>query len=144
MGFPIHSSYWHPGHIHYLAVGSLIDSYPRKIIVGGINNDLSPYSKGIGYLYTVFMLDPNNIYGEAPPYFGNLGKGTHVWYGKILPKGLGINRFELLDQNADGFNEICVWTSKGHVFYLNFNGEVVGTGKSDGTEGFAKFELYEK
>ncbi len=133
--------YWHPGHIHHVKIGSQNNEFPKSIIVGAINNDLRRRYTGSGHVYSVFLLDPKNIKGEAPPYYGKIGKGSQKWYGVLLPKNEGIHRLDILDFNKDGKNEICVWTSKGHIFYLDFRARLVGKGVSDGAQGEAKFDL---
>jgi hypothetical protein len=40
-----------------------------------------------------------------------------------------------------GRNEICLWTAKGHIFYLDFKGQVVGRGFSDGVNRPAEFKI---
>ncbi len=135
------AKYWHPGHLTQVLVGSEERDGPKKIAVVGINNDLGGKFPGADYLRCVFLLDPNRIHGEAPPYLGKLKRGSQEWYGIILPKGIGFHRVDIVDHDDDGKNSICVWTSTGHVFYVDFQGRLIGRGRSDGTEGEAEFVL---
>jgi len=135
------STYWHPGHLGNIKIGSSKNNEHKKILVTGLNNDLSPAHQNSGYLCGVFLLDPKNIYGEAPPYYGRNRKGSQEWYGIILPKPVGIHRLDIVDYNEDGNNEICLWTSSGHIFYLDFNGRIIGRGISDGAKGETTFKL---
>jgi len=133
--------YWHSGHIHHIKIGSQNNEFPKSILVGAINNDLKPYIKGSGHVFSVFLLDSKNIDGESPPYHGKIGKGTQKWYGVLLPKNEGISRLDIIDSNKNGKNEICVWTSNGHIFYLDFDAQLIGKGLSDGAKGEARFNL---
>ena len=137
----LRSIYWHPGHLHKVAIGSKDGNYPLKIFLGGPNNDLTSRYQGNGFVYGVGSLNPADISGEAPPYYGKARKGSEDWYGVILPRGQSISRLEILDHNDDNKNEICIWTSMGHIFYLDFSGRVIGKGLSDGTKGEAEFRV---
>lgn len=134
-------SYWHPGHLSKVVLGSEDGGYPLKILVGGLNNDISGSFDETGYIYGIFLLDPTNIQGEAPPYYGQMRIGHQEWYGIILPRGESVHRLEIIDHDNDNKNEICAWTNKGHIFYLNFSGQIIGLGQSDGAVGEAQFKL---
>ncbi len=134
-------SYWHPGILGRVVLGSEDGGYPLNILVGGLNNDISSQFDGTGYIYGVFLLNPTNIQGEAPPYYGQIRRGSQKWYGLILPRGESTHRLEIIDHDNDKKNEICVWTNKGHIFYLNFSGQIIGLGQSDGAVGSAQFKL---
>jgi caspase domain-containing protein len=121
------SSYFHPGHLHMLAIGSRTPAEPPQIFVAGVNNDLLrfvPTDAG-RYPAIVFALDPRQIRGrraEAPPYFGSIGAGDHSWYGVLHTGSAEIERLDLLDRDGDGVRELCVWTKGSKVLYLDFAG----------------------
>lgn len=101
--------------------------------MSGVNNDLGAALGLKGYISAVFAFDPESVAGEAPPYLGNLTKGTQLWYGVIVPSSkYVIERLEVVDFDQDGRNEISVWTSSGEVFYLTFDGAVRRIARSDG------------
>lgn len=125
------SSYWHPGHLTHVAVGGAAPGSPKRIAVAGINNDLGRRFSGPGYPRVVFLLDPRNTAGEAPPYLGAAGRGSQLWYSVILPKEQNIARLDIIDREPDGTPEISVWTETGHIFYLDFQGNLVGRARGD-------------
>lgn len=137
-------AYWHPGHLHKVVVGAATSHSEPRIVVSGVNNDLSAYLGHTGHTSTVFVFDPRNVAGEAPPQFGRSGKGSQLWYGAVFPNEQRVERLEIIDQNQDGLEEISVWMSSGTVFYLDFSGRVVETQYSQGMETVARFALVAK
>lgn len=135
------SSFWHPGHLHRVAIGAERPGNPPRIVVAAVNNDLRGAFRAKQSIASVFCLDPRDIRGEAPPYFGRSEKGSHLWYGVLLPEGQAISRLEVLGRNGDRDARISVWSSSGHVFYLDFQGRLLSTGRSDGAEGESRFAL---
>ena len=135
------ASYWHPGHLQQIVIGAPTPEHPQRIIVGGLNNDLRPVLKTQHSVGAVFMLDPQKVGGEAPPYFGNSRRGSHLWYGILLPENQSIGSLEILDRNDDGRKDISVWTSTGHVFYIDFEGQVIAKGRGDSAKGDSQFRL---
>lgn len=133
------SEYWHPGHLHEVLIASKTPQHPRRIVVGAVNNDLRGAFSAEHSIGALFCLDPGEIHGEAPPYAGRSERGSHVWYGVFLPENQSVERLEVLDRDHDGETEISVWTSTGHVFYLTFEGEIVGRARSDGAQGESRF-----
>jgi hypothetical protein len=127
--------YWNPGHLHFLKVGKQLSTFSNLVVIGGISNDLSTEFEGKGYNNCVFLVNPLSMSGEAPPYFGFSTKGTHIWYGIIIPKGENITKIDIIDFNQDGANEISIWTDKGHSLYLDFQGRLLSKGFSDGAIG---------
>jgi hypothetical protein len=140
------STYFHPGHLHFLSIGASKAGEPPQIFVGGVSNDLRRFVPGEDneHADVVFALDPRSIRGqraEGPPYFGSIGEGNHSWFGVLQPKGVGISRLLLLDYNHDGINELCVWTEKAHVLYLDFSGRLVHAEGGEGVQGPIRFGL---
>lgn len=135
------SSYWHPGHLHHLAIGARSASEPLRIAVAGVNNDLRSVLKTKDSVPGVFLLDPLAVSGEAPPYLGKTKAGSHVWYGIIAPTDNEVDRLDVVDRDGDHQNEISVWTRMGHVLYLNFDGKVIGRAGGDNVAGAIDFRL---
>ncbi|MCU1350533.1 MAG: caspase family protein [Acidobacteria bacterium] len=107
--------------VHYLlAANSLFEHRD-------VNNDLPQALAADGYIPSVFILDPRNVSGQAPPYFGRSKEGTQLWYGVILPTHQTIERLELVDRNQNGTKQISVWMSSRNVLYLDFDGNLTGT-----------------
>ena len=124
-----------------MRTGAEIVGSPKRIVVGGINNDMSAFVKGTGYVSCVFMLDPARTAGEAPPYFGKMSQGTELWYGLILPPGQGLHSVDISDVNHDGRNQVYVWDDRGHAFCIDFRGRVTQRGAADGVKENAYFAL---
>jgi hypothetical protein len=138
------SSYWHPGHLHKVIIGAKTPRHPPLIVVGAVNNDLRSLFDAEHSIGAVFCLDPRDAGGEAPPFAGRSSRGwsgAGVWYGVLLPENQSVQRLQVLDRDRDGEREISVWTSTGHVFYLTFEGEVIGRASSDGAQGESRFGL---
>ena len=135
------ASYWHPGHLHHVVIGAETAHDAPRIIVSGINNDLRAPLHLNGYINTIFMLDPCDVAGEAPPYLGKLRHGSELWYGVVLPANDIVERIEVVDRNHDGRNEISVWMSSRNVFYLAFSGNVRTLAQGDGAKTGAEFHL---
>jgi hypothetical protein len=140
----LRGSYWHPGHLHKVVIGGETASGEPRIIIAGVNNDLQQILPAKGYFPAIMVLDPRRVAGEAPPYFGGSQNGTQLWYGVIGPTGQSIGRLELVDRDQNGTNQISVWMSSANVLYLDFAGNIVGTGKGDGATGDITFGLIEK
>ena len=134
-------SYWHPGHLSRVLVGSPTPEGPPRIIAAGVNNDLQSALHVNGYVSSVMVFDPANVGGEAPPYFGKSGKGTQLWYGFILPAGHPIQRLEIVDFKHDGVNTISVWMPVSVALYLGFEGNVVAVQSGERIEGGLQFGL---
>jgi len=134
------SSYWHPGHLHFLAIDSQSEKHPPRIIVAGVNNDLRSHFGATDSIPVVFMLDPQNVEGEAPPYLGRFGRGSHLWYGFLQPEDQQIHRITVLERNGAD-RVISVWTRKSHVLYLDFNGKWIGRANADKAEGTVRWGL---
>ncbi|HXA18706.1 MAG TPA: caspase family protein [Thermoanaerobaculia bacterium] len=135
------ASYWHPGHLHHVAIAMETAHDTPRIIVSGVNNDLRALLHLDGYINTVFVLDPHDVAGEAPPYFGRLRTGSQLWYGFILPANDTVERIEIVDRDHKGRNEISIWMASHNVFYIGFGGELRSLGSADGAMPGAEFHL---
>lgn len=108
------SAYWHPGRLQQVVIDRLTARHAPKLIVSASDS--------------VFLFDPKHVRGEAPPYRGKLGSGSHLWYGVATAP---IERVETIDRNNDGRRDIALVMKGGETLYLNFDGEVI-----EGTAGF--------
>jgi hypothetical protein len=140
----LRASYWHPGHLQHVIIGAATAHGTPRIVVAGVNNDLRQVLDTDGYVPSVFVLDPRKVAGEAPPYFGRSTEGTQLWYGVILPTHQTIERLELVDRAQNGTKQISVWMSSRNVLYLDFDGNLTGTGRGDGSTGDVTFGLVVK
>lgn len=118
----IMGGYWHPGPLQHVVIGALTSRHAPKIIVTGVNRDLSSLLHVKGAVGCVFLLDPNKVSGEAPPYHGKLGSGSQVWYGYVSPMTQTIKHLEIAGH--DGTHDISLSTSRGHVV-LDFDGRTL-------------------
>jgi len=120
----LRSAYWHPGRLQQVVIARRTARHAPKIIVTGINHDLESLLNVKGPVSVVFMLDPNKVRGEAPPYRGKLGSGGQLWYGFVLPAGQRIDGIEIVDHDNDGKRDIFLRTTTGHIF-LDFDGKTL-------------------
>ena len=85
--------YWHPGQLAGVLAFKPSNGERLRVLAWGLNNDMRsgiPGSKdGVNY-GAIVCLDPETMSGEAPPRYGSIGKGTELWYGVVLPQGIGI------------------------------------------------------
>jgi len=105
------AEYIHPGHIRHLEVVPIGEQ--KKILIAGMNNALRgtqlPFGQPDLYYSFIALLDPHQIWGEAPPYLQNeQGKGSQEWYGYFTPTGFRLGAPRLVDIDADGQEEILV------------------------------------
>lgn len=109
------------------------------IIARAHNNDLRQVIKGsnpsVSYS-VVFALDLNNIYGQAPPYYGSEKKNKDFkWYYVLKPQDETLRNLTVVTDGA------IVWSKCGKAFYFSENGIQRKIGKSDfyTCEGDVKF-----
>lgn len=107
----LEGGYWHPGHLRQVTLSAPTARHKKLLIIAGDSS--------------VFLFDPKNVGGEAPPYRGKLGTGTHLWYG-ILTTALTIDRLETIDVDNDGTRDIAIRTSDGEQLHLDFEGKLLG------------------
>jgi hypothetical protein len=136
-------SYWHPGHLEHVAVGSASDTSPQRIVAAGINNNLRGAFADNDYVDSVFLLDPRNVRGQAPPHLPGSEAGSQLWYRAIVPADpqalppelLQLGSIEILDRDRDGNREIHVRMTEGHSATFDFRGCPIGSGRGDGARG---------
>jgi hypothetical protein len=135
------ASYRHPGSLQDVVIATLTARTAPRIIATAVNTTLTPILGVDGPVAAVFMLDPKNIRGEAPPTPDKLPAGTQLWYGTVLPSPQTIDRLQIIDHDNDGRRDIAISTSTGHTFHLDFDGRIIATTHRDGTAINAHFGL---
>lgn len=118
-----HAGYWHPGRLQQVVIGTRTARTAPKIVVTGVNRDLHSVISARGTVSTVFMLNPKQVGGEAPPYRGKLHFGSQLWYGCVLSPQK-IERLEIIDHDNDGNRDIALSTTSGRI-YLDFDGKML-------------------
>ncbi len=134
-------AYWHPGRLDRLAIGAVSPGNRSRILVAGGNNDLRSHFPGEQQLAVLFMLDPGKVSGEAPPGLGASGKGSQVWYGALLPRGLEVAGIELGANDPNGARTIMLRTSRGDTLSLDIEGRVLDRKTAAGTQEEVDFVL---
>jgi hypothetical protein len=117
------SGYWHPGRLQQVVIGTRTARTAPKIVATGVNRDLHSVISARGIVSTVFMLNPRQVSGEAPPYRGKLHFGSQLWYGCVLAPQR-IESVEIIDHDNDGNRDIALSTTSGKI-YLDFDGKVI-------------------
>lgn len=140
-------TYWNPGYVLSVDIEDVNNDGVQEIICIGLNNhfkNLDEY-KLPDNVYSVFMLDGRSISGQAPPYFADMDKGSEIWYGYITPTAPhNCSRIMGITFAGDKQKEIRIKLADTCFFYLNYNGEVIGTYQGDHCEGETAFYLVEK
>jgi hypothetical protein len=115
-------AYFHPGRLQYLAIASPTSHHAPKIVVAGSNERLQETVTECSPCKSVFLLDPKEVSGEAPPYLGKLGFGTQVWYGYV--QAASIDGMEIIDCDRDGKRDIFLAVPNGRLS-VDFNGHII-------------------
>lgn len=114
--------YFHPGRLQDVAIAAPTALHHPKIVVTGVNAALHETLSMCGRCSSVFLLDPKDVGGEAPPYHGKLGFGTQLWYGYV--QSPSIERLEIVDRDADGKRDISLALPNGRLS-LDFTGKII-------------------
>jgi hypothetical protein len=77
--FDIVSEYWNPGLLYTLDIMDLDKDGISEIVVTGVNNDLQVIMNLGGNVHIVFMLEGNDILGQAPPDSARFFSVKVVW-----------------------------------------------------------------
>jgi hypothetical protein len=132
------AEYINPGHIYQLMVVTIRGQ--KKIVIAGLSDALRgtqlPFGQADRYYPFIALLDPREIWGEAPPYLQNeQGKGSHEWYGYFTPMEFSVGMLRLVDIDGDGKEDILVRvnSSAPHpragvlytTFYLDLDGRLI-------------------
>jgi len=139
----LRGSYWHPGHLAHLDAGSASATSPARIVAAGVNNNLRAFFPGNDFVVSVFLLDPRNVRGQAPPYLPGGEPGSQLWYRAIVPQDpkilspglLRLDDIQILDADHDGKREIHVRMTEGHSMLFDFRGCPIQTRRGDGARG---------
>ena len=116
--------YWHPGHVKDVKVADINNDGCKEIVGGGVNNDL-------GYIPIVFVLDPQNVIGQAPPYYGNAPQASEKNY-KQIPKSEVSPEGSIVTKISFDAGRIVASIDDGRFFYYDSCMNHVRTGYSDG------------
>jgi len=115
---------WHPGHLHQ------IEKIKDVFIVRAVNNDLRQTSISKNpkrYFPVIFGIKYENIFGQAPPYFGRLEKNDHFeWYCILSDQQVSFMEMKVLEE------KILACTTCGKCFYFNEKGPLNKVGRTDG------------
>ena len=115
---------WHPGHLHQ------IERIKDTLIVRARNNDLRqilPVKNPSQNFSVIFGIKYENIYGQAPPYFGTLKKNVQFeWYCYLSDEQVSFTEMKVLN------GTIFLTTACGKRFYLNEKGPLNRFGYTDG------------
>ncbi len=115
---------WHPGHLHDLLVQG------PMLFVAGVNNDLGATAIGLegqGHPGVLFAVDSDDVYGQAPPYFGGVERNTDLaWYSVLSRRDV---RFSKLESGRNG--GVAAWTSCGLVIQVSAGGNITGSQVTD-------------
>ena len=125
---------WHPG-----ALGE-VKLLGDVFIVRGLNNDLrstkiSRYpQKNFSVL---FALKYENIYGQAPPYFGDMIKNDDFeWYYALSDQKIAITDMQIVK------GKVRIWTNCGKGYYFDEKGFTGRIGSGDDQSCPKGFGLY--
>lgn len=122
------ATYWNPGLLYSLTVYDLDSDGIKELLITGVNNDLQSYLGINGNLSIALMLEGDNIFGQAPPWFGDSTQGSQVWYLYALPKNINLSIVSTQDIDGDEVNEILLGLSDGCSFYLDTLGRILALG----------------
>jgi hypothetical protein len=115
---------WHPGHLHQ------IEKIKDVFIVRAVNNDLRQTSISKNpkrYFSVIFGIKYENIFGQAPPYFGRLEKNDQFdWYCILSDQQVSFLEMKVLEE------KILACTTCGKCFYFNEKGPLENVGYTDG------------
>lgn len=123
------NEYWNPGLLYTLDIMDLDKDGISEILVTGVNNDLQAILNLGGNVHIVFMLEGNDITGQAPPWFGSSKKGSEWWYGYVMPRDTRVATVFFEDIDKDGVIDIHLALSDACSYYVNKQGKRIGYGQ---------------
>jgi|GEM_PF-3494824 len=109
-------NYWHPGNIFDIEVLDVDNDGHKEIIGGGVNNDWEAYKSN--YRPVIFVLDPANMNGQAPPFLGSAPKAKEKQY-IILPQSTILKKSCPVMQIWTENNLTVASLEDGRIFYFN-------------------------
>lgn len=119
----IKKEYWHPGYIFDVKIADIESDGYKEIIGGGTNNDL-------GHIPVIFVLNPQIMKGQAPPYCGNFPHASEKYYKKIPLSEVRKEGCSVKEISFDG-DRLVASTEDGRFFYYDSNMNSLGAGYSD-------------
>jgi len=113
----LRGDYWNPGHGGWtewsMVEFDLNSDGVKEIVIDCLNNDL-------GFIRCAYLLEGNNVHGQAPPYFGNAAHGTERWY--YTGHNGTVSEFEAInDLDGDGWQDLRVHYFDGQQILLSGN-----------------------
>ena len=139
--FNIKQEYWNPGLLYTLDITDLEKDGILEIIVTGVNNDLQVFKNLGGNVIIVFLLEGDNILGQAPPWLGNANKGSEAWYGYVMPRDTSISTVYFEDADKDGVVDIHLALSDACSYYVNKQGKIIGYGQGSSCQNNSKLSI---
>ncbi|GEM_PF-951570 len=136
--------YWTPSHITAVTIADLNNDKVNDILVAAENDDLRDQLgvKSNTSLFTLFMLDPRTMKGEAPPYRGGHGAGEQLWYGAVCPAGVKVESLTTKDVDGDGSLDLWARLSDKRDLFINAKGKVVQAAQDTAFNNKPTFRLY--
>ncbi|MBC8184129.1 VCBS repeat-containing protein [candidate division KSB1 bacterium] len=143
-------TYWNPGYLLQLYIEDVNNDSLPEIICVGVNNHFKHFPKYqiTHNVYSVFMLNSNSIYGQAPPYMGDnqIGKGSELWYRYLTPPPIEYDKGQIEEVTFKGDTDKLIYVKIKDTcfFYLNYEGEIVDTFQGECCEGVTELLMVEK
>jgi hypothetical protein len=143
-------TYWNPGYLLKLYIEDVNNDSLPEIICIGVNNHFKhlPEHQITHNVFSIFMLNSNSIYGQAPPYLGDkqIEKGSELWYRYLIPPSIEYDKSRIEDVTFKGETEKLIYVKIQDTcfFYLNYAGEIVDTYQGDCCEGVTDLRLVKK
>ena len=143
-------TYWNPGYLLQLYIEDVNNDSLPEIICVGVNNHFKHFPKYqiTHNVYSVFMLNSNSIYDQAPPYMSDkqIGKGSELWYRYLTPPPIEYDKGQIEEVTFKGDTEKLLYVKIKDTcfFYLNYEGEIVDTFQGECCEGVTELLMVEK
>jgi len=143
-------TYWNPGYLLQLYIEDVNNDSLPEIICVGVNNHFKhlPEYQVTHNVFSIFMLNSNSIYGQAPPYLGDkqIKQGSELWYRYLIPPSIEYDKSRIEDVTFKGETEKLIYVKIQDTcfFYLNYAGEIVDTFQGEYCEGVTELRLVER
>jgi hypothetical protein len=143
-------TYWNPGYLLKLYIEDINNDSLPEIICVGVNNHFKhlPEYKVNHNVFSIFLLNSNSIYGQAPPYLGDeqIEYGSELWYRYLIPPSIEYDKSRIEDVTFKGDTEKLIYVKIQDTcfFYLNYEGEIVDTFQGEYCEGVTELLMVEK
>jgi Na+-transporting methylmalonyl-CoA/oxaloacetate decarboxylase gamma subunit len=127
------AEYWHPGFLNKMLIDDLNGDGIKDIVVSASNNSF-PDEEGRNPI-GVFMISSDKIEGQGAPYWGDEPVGTELWYYLVQPSSTTVTVMGVEDWDHDSRLDVKAGLSDNCVFYINYEGEIIGQVHGSGCEG---------